>query len=56
MSNGFASLLARSDRALLGTWVKIPAPVSVELLALAGFDFVVMTWSMRRSASRWCMS
>ncbi len=42
MSNGFASLLARSDRALLGTWVKIPAPVSVELLALAGFDFVVI--------------
>jgi 4-hydroxy-2-oxoheptanedioate aldolase len=26
----------------LGAWVKIPAPESVELLALAGFDFVVI--------------
>ncbi|PRY40464.1 HpcH/HpaI aldolase family protein [Umezawaea tangerina] len=26
----------------LGAWVKLPAPESVELLALAGFDFVVV--------------
>ncbi|MFJ4654400.1 HpcH/HpaI aldolase/citrate lyase family protein [Nocardia sp. NPDC088792] len=26
----------------LGAWVKLPAPESVELLALAGFDFVVI--------------
>ncbi|HEY0812947.1 MAG TPA: aldolase/citrate lyase family protein [Pseudonocardia sp.] len=26
----------------LGAWVKLPAPESIELLALAGFDFVVI--------------
>lgn len=26
----------------LGAWVKLPAPESVELLAIAGFDFVVI--------------
>jgi 4-hydroxy-2-oxoheptanedioate aldolase len=30
------------DRAALGTWVKLPAIESVELMALAGFDFVVI--------------
>jgi 2-dehydro-3-deoxyglucarate aldolase/4-hydroxy-2-oxoheptanedioate aldolase len=34
--------LATIDRALLGTWVKIPAVETVELLANAGFDFVVV--------------
>lgn len=33
---------ARSGRGLLGTWVKIPAFETVELLAHAGFDFVVL--------------
>lgn len=37
----FAELLAR-DRGALGTWVKIPAVESVELMALAGMDFVVV--------------
>jgi 2-keto-3-deoxy-L-rhamnonate aldolase RhmA len=38
----FADRLNNSDRALFGTWVKLPTTVSVELLALAGFDFVVI--------------
>jgi 2-dehydro-3-deoxyglucarate aldolase/4-hydroxy-2-oxoheptanedioate aldolase len=33
--------LRESDRCLIGTWVKIPALETVELLARAGFDFVV---------------
>lgn len=32
----------RPDRAALGTWVKLPAIESIELMALAGFDFVVI--------------
>jgi 2-keto-3-deoxy-L-rhamnonate aldolase RhmA len=32
----------RAHRPALGTWVKIPAMESVELVALAGFDFVVI--------------
>ncbi len=37
-------LLARTadDRAILGTWVKLSSPESVEILAHAGFDFVVI--------------
>jgi 2-keto-3-deoxy-L-rhamnonate aldolase RhmA len=34
--------LRTSDGPLLGTWVKIPALETVELLARAGFDFVVI--------------
>jgi 4-hydroxy-2-oxoheptanedioate aldolase len=30
------------DRAALGTWIKLPAVESVELMALAGFDFIVI--------------
>lgn len=37
----FQEVLA-GDRAALGTWVKLPAIESVELMALAGFDFVVI--------------
>lgn len=37
----FRSALA-SHRPALGTWVKIPAMESMELIALAGFDFVVI--------------
>jgi 2-dehydro-3-deoxyglucarate aldolase/4-hydroxy-2-oxoheptanedioate aldolase len=33
--------LRESNRCLIGTWVKIPALETVELLARAGFDFVV---------------
>jgi 2-keto-3-deoxy-L-rhamnonate aldolase RhmA len=40
--SGFREFLAASDRALIGTWVKMPTTVSVDLLALAGFDFVVI--------------
>lgn len=32
----------RRAQGLIGTWVKIPAPEVVEMLALAGFDFVVI--------------
>ncbi|MET8427703.1 aldolase/citrate lyase family protein [Nocardia sp. NPDC004860] len=42
MNDSFADLLRRSNRTLFGTWVKMPTTVSVELLALAGFDFVVI--------------
>lgn len=34
--------LRGADRCLAGTWVKIPALETVELLARAGFDFVVI--------------
>lgn len=39
---GFARLLKDSERVLIGTWVKIPALETVEILADAGFDFVVI--------------
>ncbi|WP_157978854.1 HpcH/HpaI aldolase family protein [Nocardia aurea] len=42
MTDNFADLLRRSERTLFGTWVKMPTTVGVELLALAGFDFVVI--------------
>jgi 2-keto-3-deoxy-L-rhamnonate aldolase RhmA len=38
----FRAALARTDGPALGTWVKLPVMESVELLALAGFDFVVL--------------
>ena len=38
----FRAALARPDGPALGTWVKLPVMESVELLALAGFDFVVI--------------
>ncbi|MDQ7910454.1 aldolase/citrate lyase family protein [Phytohabitans sp. ZYX-F-186] len=40
--SGFARRLAEADRCLVGTWVKIPALAPVEILADAGFDFVVI--------------
>lgn len=39
---GFARRLASADRCLVGTWVKIPALEPLEILADAGFDFVVL--------------
>lgn len=39
---GFARRLASADRCLVGTWVKIPALEPLEILADAGFDFVVI--------------
>jgi 2-keto-3-deoxy-L-rhamnonate aldolase RhmA len=39
---GFARRLAAADRCLFGTWVKIPALEPVEILADAGYDFVVI--------------
>lgn len=38
----FRRALARADGPALGTWVKLPAMESIELVALAGFDFVVI--------------
>ena len=38
----FRAALARPDGPPLGTWVKIPAMEIMELVALAGFDFVVI--------------
>lgn len=38
----FRAALARPGGPALGTWVKLPVTESVELLALAGFDFVVI--------------
>lgn len=37
----FQHVLGR-ERPALGTWIKLPAVESVELMALAGFDFVVI--------------
>ncbi|WBU37079.1 HpcH/HpaI aldolase family protein [Homoserinibacter sp. YIM 151385] len=39
---GFARALREADRALVGTWAKIPSLETVEILALAGFDFIVI--------------
>jgi 2-keto-3-deoxy-L-rhamnonate aldolase RhmA len=39
---GFAQTLREADRTLVGTWVKIPSLETVEILAIAGFDFVVV--------------
>lgn len=38
----FKKAIANPDAPALGTWVKIPAMESMELVALAGFDFVVI--------------
>jgi 2-keto-3-deoxy-L-rhamnonate aldolase RhmA len=42
MTEGFIDRVRSAGRGLLGTWVKIPAFETVELLAHAGFDFVVI--------------
>lgn len=42
MNEGFLDRVRSAGRGLLGTWVKIPAFETVELLAHAGFDFVVL--------------
>jgi 2-keto-3-deoxy-L-rhamnonate aldolase RhmA len=42
MTEGFMNRVRSAGRGLLGTWVKIPAFETVELLAHAGFDFVVI--------------
>jgi len=42
MTDGFMDRVRAAGRGLLGTWVKIPAFETVELLAHAGFDFVVI--------------
>jgi 2-keto-3-deoxy-L-rhamnonate aldolase RhmA len=41
-SSLFRAALARTDGPALGTWVKLPAVESIELVALAGFDFAVI--------------
>lgn len=38
----FREALRRPDGPALGTWVKLPATESMELVALAGFDFAVI--------------
>ena len=38
----FAQRLANSARPLIGTWVKIPSLETVEILGIAGFDYVVI--------------
>ncbi|WP_433502880.1 HpcH/HpaI aldolase family protein [Pseudonocardia halophobica] len=42
MTTSFRELLASLHRTALGTWVKLPTVDSVELLAHAGFDFLVV--------------
>jgi 2-dehydro-3-deoxyglucarate aldolase/4-hydroxy-2-oxoheptanedioate aldolase len=42
MMQGFMDRVHSANRGLLGTWVKIPSFETVELLAHAGFDFVVI--------------
>ncbi|TAJ47836.1 MAG: 2,4-dihydroxyhept-2-ene-1,7-dioic acid aldolase [Herbiconiux sp.] len=41
-SSLFRAALARPHGPAIGTWVKIPAMESMELIALAGFDFAVI--------------
>jgi len=38
----FPQRLREAERCLIGTWVKIPSLETVEILALAGFDYVVI--------------
>lgn len=38
----FRAALAHPGAPALGTWIKLPAMESVELIALAGFDFIVI--------------
>jgi len=38
----FRAALASTEGLVLGTWIKVPATEHVELVALAGFDFVVI--------------
>jgi 4-hydroxy-2-oxoheptanedioate aldolase len=38
----FRAAIAKPGGPALGTWVKLPAMESVELIALAGFDFIVI--------------
>ncbi len=38
----FRAALARTEGPALGTWVKLPVMEGIELIALAGFDFVVI--------------
>jgi 2-keto-3-deoxy-L-rhamnonate aldolase RhmA len=38
----FRAAIARTDGPALGTWVKLPMMEGIELIALAGFDFVVI--------------
>lgn len=40
--HSFRAMLRTLDRAALGTWIKLPCTESVELAALAGFNFVVV--------------
>jgi 2-keto-3-deoxy-L-rhamnonate aldolase RhmA len=42
MTTSFRDLLGSLGRTALGTWVKLPTVDSVELLAHAGFDFLVI--------------
>lgn len=42
MTEGLINRVSSAQRGLLGTWLKIPAFETVELLAIAGFDFVVI--------------
>lgn len=42
MSTPFRTALAAGTRPALGTWVKIASMESMELIALAGFDFAVI--------------
>jgi 2-keto-3-deoxy-L-rhamnonate aldolase RhmA len=42
MTEGFINRVRAAKRGLLGTWLKIPTFETVELLAHAGFDFVVI--------------
>jgi 2-dehydro-3-deoxyglucarate aldolase/4-hydroxy-2-oxoheptanedioate aldolase len=42
MTQGFVDRARSASGGLLGTWVKIPAFETVEMLAHAGFDFVVL--------------
>lgn len=41
-TRGFARYLHESTRCLWGTWVKIPAIETIEMIAAAGFDFIVL--------------
>ncbi|MDY7084879.1 MAG: aldolase/citrate lyase family protein [Actinomycetota bacterium] len=39
---GFARRLTSANRCLIGTWLKIPALEPIEILADAGFDYIVI--------------
>ncbi len=51
-AEGFMNRVRSAGGGLLGTWVKIPALETVEMLGHAGFDFVVLDMEHAAAGAR----